>query len=259
MAAEKPFKPSARKLERARKEGQVLKAPILTSSIGLLAGILMTYWISRSSWVRNSLLIEYWFRDDFTYLYSKGLEAGLIVLVIVVLPLVSAGAVTMTAGALISGWVFTPSVLSPRASRLCPAKGLKRMLGGAKEVWQHLLRLVVLGFFLLYSVIEACKVLPVLVFSEVSLKYQFFGKLVFSTLFGGVLVLVAFGGIEFIFKKRAFWRELSMSKEELKREYKDQEGDPNLKAHRKSLHDAILRTDLISQIRKAKVVIVEKL
>ena len=72
------------------------------------------------------------------------------------------------------------------------------------------------------------------------------------------VVLILWGIADFGLKRRVFYRELSMSYDELKREVRDQEGDPHLKSARFAEHQSFLQQDLVARVRKSKVIIVER-
>jgi flagellar biosynthetic protein FlhB len=81
-------------------------------------------------------------------------------------------------------------------------------------------------------------------------------KLLFTLLFkvGGAFLLL--GAADFALQKKIFMKGLMMSKDEVKREYKEQEGDPHVKGHRKALHRALLRENATKRVPQANVVVV---
>ena len=65
-------------------------------------------------------------------------------------------------------------------------------------------------------------------------------------------------GSEFSFRWFSHRKKLSMSYDEARREAREQEGEPHLKAKRRGLHEELSRGAVLKGIRKAKVVIVER-
>jgi type III secretion protein U len=63
--------------------------------------------------------------------------------------------------------------------------------------------------------------------------------------------------LDLFLKRREYLTELSMSHDEMRRESKDEEGDPLVKSMRRSLHEQLLMQDLVKRVRKARVVVVE--
>ena len=64
------------------------------------------------------------------------------------------------------------------------------------------------------------------------------------------------GAADFILQKKMFMKNLMMSKDEVKREYKEDEGDPEIKHRRKHLHQEMLSEHMVNNVRKANAVIV---
>ena len=72
------------------------------------------------------------------------------------------------------------------------------------------------------------------------------------------LTSVFFGALEYLVRRKTFYRELSMSYAELQLEQKEDAGDPQVRAVRHALHQAMSLEELVSRTRKSKVVIVER-
>ena len=72
----------------------------------------------------------------------------------------------------------------------------------------------------------------------------------------GVL-FVLLGGIDYLYRKHQYYRELSMSTDEVRREFRETEGDPHFKAERSAIHEELLAQDVATRIRKCKVVLVK--
>ena len=71
------------------------------------------------------------------------------------------------------------------------------------------------------------------------------------------VLFVAAGGLDFLFQRWKFGRDQRMTKEEVKRDYKEMEGDPQIRSQRKSLHRQIGSFDLQQAVSSAKVVVTE--
>jgi flagellar biosynthesis protein FlhB len=80
--------------------------------------------------------------------------------------------------------------------------------------------------------------------------------LLFRLLFKVGGVFLVFGAADFAIQKKLFMNELMMSKEEIKQEYKEQEGDPHLKGERKHLQRKLLQEAAAKRVPEAKAVIV---
>jgi len=258
MAEQKAFKPSKKKLDKARKEGKVLKSPILAQSIAFIGCILCLNYLLSSTWVRSKLLVEYSLISGISDPFKIFAGAMKFSFWFVLVCLLVTAVVSIFAVSFQVGLRFEPSVLAPKASRLDIGGGFKRIFKGFKEVWQMLLRLsVLLVLFACFLVIFRNN-LPALIFSPITPKISLTGEILFSFLLWGSGVLLAFGALDYFFKWRDYFKELSMSHDEMRKEHKNSEGDPMIKSQRRAEHEALAMRDMVTKLRKSRVVIVER-
>jgi type III secretion protein U len=69
------------------------------------------------------------------------------------------------------------------------------------------------------------------------------------------LAYIGIAGFDYVFQKFQHTKQLKMSKDEIKREYKESEGDPQIKGKRKQLHQEMVMSDTTERTRKATVVV----
>jgi type III secretion protein U len=69
------------------------------------------------------------------------------------------------------------------------------------------------------------------------------------------LAYIAIAGFDYFFQKYQHIKQLKMSKDEVKREYKESEGDPQIKGKRKQLHQELMANSNVQRTRKATVVV----
>src|SRR5262249_36943778 len=81
-------------------------------------------------------------------------------------------------------------------------------------------------------------------------------KLMFGLLFKAALVFLVLGAADFLLQKRMHLKTLKMSKYEVQKEYKEDEGDPHIKHLRKQLHEELLSNDVMSKVPAADAVVV---
>jgi flagellar biosynthesis protein FlhB len=157
------------------------------------------------------------------------------------------------------GFNFVPSVLAPKLEKLNPVTGLQNILFKPKtylELVKNILKFTIV-FFLVYTILKSdLRDLVVSSRLDLSQTAAFVPKLLFDLLYkvGGIFVI--FGAADFAVQRKMYMNNLMMSKEEVKREFKEQEGDPEIKHHRKSLHMALLRDEAAKKVPTAKAVVV---
>jgi flagellar biosynthetic protein FlhB len=176
-----------------------------------------------------------------------------------VLPLGVAVAIAGTAGNLASGgWAMSPGALKPKGSKMNPIAGLKRMVD--KSVLQRLgmsLAKLVILLAVSWQVISS-RVPDLLALDGQS------GSEIATRAFSGIfelgvsiaILLAVVGLADWIIQRRNANNQLKMTKDEVKREGKEQEGDPHIKSQRKARARQLAFARMIDDVARADVVIV---
>jgi len=157
-----------------------------------------------------------------------------------------------------SGFNFTFSKLEPSLSKLSPAKVLKRWFS-FEGVFDLLKTLVKLGLVMLiawFVVRGALSGILGLHRAELPGFYAVLSTVAtsFAVKVGIAFALVA--AADYFFAWRRWKQGLMMTKDEVKREYKEQEGDPLIKGQRKALHQELANQQIIGETRMADAVVV---
>ena len=267
MTGDKTEKPTPKKLRDARKKGQVSKSTDLTQSVLFLTAAAV---LSFTGAALVEQLKAFMIESFSPRLLTGVLDTGSLVtrignastkFLLLSLPLLMGLAIAAIAAnfAQLQGLLFVPSALSPKFSKLNPVAGLQNILFKPKtylELVKNLLKFIII-FWLAYSTLSsALRNLIVSSRLDIAQIASFGPTLLFSLLFkvGGVFLL--FGAADYALQKKLFMKNLMMSKEEIKQEYKEEEGDPHVKGHRKALYMALLRENAVKQVPKAKAVVV---
>ena len=258
MAGDKPFKPSKKKLERARKDGKVLKSQVVTQAFGLGSTAISALYLIQASLVRNKILLEYLLLEGFKHpLESLWLAWG---------ELIKIGLGSLACGCCIStiveisqvGFHFESGILTPKASCFSLGAGAKKIFEGLKTSWLKLLNVIILGFslfcfFCLFAPASQRMFFHPMEQFPVGLKFWCLAAMSYLA-----AVFLGLGALEYFVRRKSFFRELSMSHEEVRREHKELEGDPYHKSARRAMHEAVMQQDIVARVRKARVIIVEK-
>lgn len=257
MAEEKSLQPSKKKLEKMRKEGKVLKSPLVTqtaSFLGCLAGL---YGYGLFAMERNKTLLEYCWLHGYARPAVCGDGVVREVLVASLATLASALLAAIIAEVWQVGFRVQPALSAPRMNRLDATQGMRKVVGGVKGVAGMLLRatllLLTFGWLLLEAwpgIVRSFFVVRSEVPSLITLPWHF-------VLWGGAVLLVC-AVAEYAGRYRAFYKEASMSHQEMRQEYKDDEGDPHVRAQRRQMHESLLMQEMVKRVRRSNVIVVEK-
>lgn len=260
---EKTEPASPRRLEQAREEGQVARSPEL-GTFAVLASGCGVLWLLGGQVAGNLTgLVEGGLNFDrgaaygdgalLQRLFTQGGDGVFAMLPVLGIVLV----VALVAPMLLNGWLISAKPLQPDFSRLNPLKGFGRMfsVAGLVELVKAISKASVIGgvaVAVIYHQVDAIvglagePVVPALAHAG-RLLLVIAGFVVF-----GMALIVA---IDVPFQIWNHHRNLRMSKEEVRREYKESEGDPQVKARIRSLQREAARKRMMAEVPKADVVV----
>ena len=263
---DKTEEPSARKLQQAREEGNVPKSPELPQALSLIGACALV--ALKGPDVCQTLaadLLPFIAHPEQFIGALDGGDGGLTIardLCLAVLPImIMILGVTMILGiagnVLQTGIMFVPKKLQPDFSKLNPLQGLQRMFGldSYIQFGKTVLKLIVTAFIVF--VVMKSRVTDVLVLSRGSpLLILPYAREVFIALAMAVCIFLFVGaGADYMIQRMRFMSKMKMSKQELKEEFKQQEGDPHVKAKLRQLRFEKSRRRMMANVAKATVVV----
>ncbi|MDX9993781.1 MAG: flagellar biosynthesis protein FlhB [Rhodocyclaceae bacterium] len=261
---EKTEAPSSRRLEQAREEGQVPQSRELTAFL-VMAGGAGGLW-GLSGWfvrhgenvMRSGLTLDRQEAFDTNAigmnLLSLGNEAIATLAPFFIVTLVAA----LLAPILLTGGIlFSPKALALKFDRLDPLKGVKRMISwqSIAEMVKGILKTLLLGGIVFWVVANERDNLFALLSQPLETALPAFGRMILYAFIGFVAGLAVIALIDVPFQLWRYYAGLKMTKEELRQEYKELEGDPQLKARIRSQQREIARRRMMSEVPKADVVV----
>lgn len=260
---EKTEEPTSKRLQDARERGQVARSRELTTFVGLLSGGALLLFGGGGLALWMSELVSRGLRFDRRDAFDTGaavsrlLELNLEALLNLLPLMLAVMVVVIIASLLLSGWVFSSEPVFPQASRLNPFAGIGRIfsINGLVELLKSVLKTLLIGtvalWFLWAHVEEWLQLSDGDLTGSVVSGLRRTGEGMVWVI--GTLALVAL--IDVPFQIWNFRKQLRMTKEEVKREAREQEGDPQIKARIRQLQRAAARRRMMANVPKATVVI----
>ena len=260
---EKTEPATPKKLEKAREDGQVARSPELTTFILLLVAAGGVWFMGSSlmgqllAVMRNGLRLERELAFDsqlmLPRLAQQVFDASLALLPLFLFLTVAALAAPM----LMSGWLFSAKALQPDFKRINPMSGLGRMFSKRSlvELIKALSKALVIGGVGTLILWHSRDAVLSLVSQSVEIGITSMGHLLglsFFIIAGSMLLIVL---IEVPFQIWDHAEQLKMTKEEVRKEMKETEGDPYVKARIRSLQREAARKRMMAEIPKADVII----
>lgn len=258
MSGDRSEEPTPRRLRQARERGQVPRSRLFSGSLVLAGGS------AGGALVLGDATAE--LRSWTATLLSEGaavpaaLHQALTLLVRACAPALG-GAVlaAVVAGLAASGWSPSTTVLVPRLERLDPIAGLRRLfswrmvaeLGRSLAVAALLLGAVAGGA---WTLLPSALRLPAVAATGAGLDLL---RPEAIRVWGRALFLAgAMGVLDLMLARRRHRRSLRMSRDEIRREHREQEGDPRHRAHRRAAHRQLLLSGRARGVKAASVVVV---
>ena len=262
---EKTEVPTEKKRRESREEGQVAFSKEL-SSAALLAGIVLTL-VATSPIILDAMrqLMSQIFRD---LAQSEELSIDSIftlsgeILSIILPAFAPFAAVIIFVGIFASvlqvGVLFTFKAIAPKFNKISPLTGLKRLFSSQSlaDFLKSMAKLIIVGFVGYLTYIEKITELNGLSVStpESILKYNF--TVVAEVAGKIVLALVAIAIFDYFYQRWHHEQQLMMTKQEVKDETKQTEGDPLLKARIRQIQREMSNARMMQEVPKADAVIV---
>ncbi len=260
---EKTEEATPKRREESRNKGQVARSNEL-SSVAILAAGLLALWIMGGHVMEGlSLFMVNIFTNGFSaQLDAVSIRSHLVDwgshYVLMVGPLVA----FLVAAALIVnyaqvGVLFAGEAMQPKLNRLSPFKGLKRIFSsrGLVELAKSLFKVGIVMYITYLTV--AAESDEFLAFSQMSVAqiFELSGDMIFTLGWRITLLLLVMAVLDYAFQRWDYERGLRMTKQEVKEELKQQEGDPMLRSRVRSLQREMSQRRMMDDVGQADVVV----
>ena len=266
---EKTEEPTAKKLEDARKEGQVAKSREIANGLGLLALFLLLKFMVGSIGTR--------FLESFSMVYNRipvicRLNGGtspmgdisillrtvMLRLLIILLPILLIGfAVAFISDLFQVKWRPTTKPLQPKFSKLNPLNGFKKIFSAQSlvELVKSIAKILLIALVSYSYIKDKGALLYALYDMSMMQAVNLIGETVIDLGIRISAIYMIIAGADFMYQKYKFKNDMKMTKQEVKEEYKNAEGDPEIKGKIKARMREASQRRMMQAIPKADVVI----
>lgn len=259
---DKTEQPTPKRLRDARERGEVAKSQDISSAVALLAfaGMLVPLWTYMMKQLLPYLItsIEHVHNyDNLLHDLPKLAIQAILVFMLACLPFFAIAVLIGVIGNVIQvGFLFSKKAIKPQFKKMNPIEGIKRMFG--KQTWMNLfktlMKFVIVIYLCYLKIKEAIPVLMNLSSVGAQKPLQFLLDFVTGLTIQIAIILVALAVIDYFFQRYSHRKNLRMTKQEVKEEFKQMEGDPQVKSQRKAKYQAMVR-NAIANVKDATVVI----
>ena len=250
-----------RRRQKAREKGQVARSRELAGALVGIAGLWVALWVSGGQlnawrgWLRN--WTDYAGHADFNPGTPVLFWTATATLEWIVAPLAVVWVLTVVSGLAQGGFVFAAEALTPKLERMSPAKKLGQMfsLAGLAPSAKSLIPVSVLLYLGISLVARDWQLLLHSGQMPVMALGQFAYQRAFEIGWKCSLVLLLWSGLDYLLQRQKLERDLRMSKQELREEYKDSEGNPAVKGRLRRLQRQMRRGRMLKDVEQASVVV----
>ncbi len=263
MSDDKTEEPSQKKIDDARREGNVWKSRDLSGAISFAVAMAVV----KGTWsgFETEIKTLFYFAiehishpTDLATATQQMIIMATIGLMTICLPIALASGIT---GAMLDflqvGALFTAKAVMPKLDKLNAINGLKNLVGKKQlvEMVKSIFKLSVTGNVVYRVVRDAMGMVVATTRGDSAMTMLVMGELVYRIVVRVTLLFLLFAIFDVWWQRRSYMKDQMMSKSDVKKEYKESEGDPHHKAKRKELHHEILEGAQMQAVKKADVVV----
>jgi len=261
---DKQFDATPRKLEQARKEGQVVKSKDFSTAIALLVMFSAIYALSPFIWEQIVQLYTLLYEQipnahlsgiGTTYIFTVTIKSAVLIIGPI---LFLAWLIAILADFIQVGPLVATAPLVPKLDKLNPTKYFKNIMSVKTlfELFKNIVKVILLGY-IGWSVYRA-HIETILMLAAIDNNFAVmieFGKLITDFIFKACIAFLLISAADYGVTKWKFLKDQKMSFKEIKDEYKNTEGDPNVKAALRQRRMQMLQQGMMDSVPDADFIV----
>lgn len=254
---------SSRRLEKAREEGQVARSRELSTFVMLVTG-LGGLWLTAVPMaerlghaLRSGMQFKRAAGFDSAFMLTQAAVAGREAL-LALLPLLAMLALAaLVAPLMLGGWLFSTQSLAPKFSKLNPVSGVARIFSSQSlaELVKACAKSLLVGGIAYWVISTDMDILLGLLTEPLHAALAHTVRLVAHCCMLMIASLLLVAAIDVPYQLWSYYRKLRMTREELKQEHKESEGDPHVKGLIRRQQQQMARRRMMADVATADVVV----
>ncbi|MEW6697244.1 MAG: flagellar biosynthesis protein FlhB [Bacillota bacterium] len=260
---EKTEQATPRRLQEARRKGQVPKSTDLNGALLLLVAGLFAL-LSKDSLISQTQKYFYTYFNSFiqhrqpdSHLVQLLIDFTVNVFAVFVPFFILLMVVALGVNLAQIGFLFAPEAVKPKLDKLNPINGLKNMFSGRAmfELVKSLMKIIIVGWVIYAAVMGEFTNLLAIFHSPPQTMLNQVLSVSLKVMLWGAAVYLGIALLDLIYQRYAFQKEMRMSVQEVKDEYKQTEGDPQIKGWLKRRQRQLLMNLVRKEVPQATVVV----
>lgn len=262
-SSEKTEEATPKRLRDSRKKGQVSKSKDLNTVVVLIAAFVALWAMSGYIWEQMQYAMEYSFtvvnmptltQEDFIRFAAVNFMQFLKAIIPLMLVVAVASVVV---NYLQIGSIFSADPLTPQLKRLNALENLKNMFKATTfiELIKNIAKITLI-FIIAYMVVKASLPMVLNTVTQTLPEFMIVTESVVEKFIIRVFVcFIAIAIIDLFVQRHQYKKQMRMSKDEVKREYKQDEGDPHIKGQRRQMHQELAMGDVRQAVASSDAVV----
>ncbi len=262
-SASKTEEPTPKKLEDSRKKGDVAKSQDVAQLASLLGafGVLAIGggWFMQDMAMRMLPFVQH--PEDIDLSPGGAMlvtqEAAYAAAPMLMAVLFAAAVAGFAGNVFQSGLIWTGEKMKPEFKKISPLEGFKKIFGvdGLVQFLKSVIKIVVTGWVAWLVLKSHAHEMGQLAALDVAAILPLTGEITRALFYAVLTFLAATAILDFIWQRIRFMQKMRMSREELKEEFKQSDGDPHVKAKQKQIRAERSRRRMMQNVPKATVVV----
>jgi flagellar biosynthesis protein FlhB len=260
---EKTEQATPRKLQKSREEGQVVKSIEIQSVLVLLSGLLALYgfgffyYKELLSVMRHSFIFHHIPEMNLSQCVTLIQKFGFRALIILSPIFTAVFIMALLSGFVQVGFVIALKAIEPSWSKMSMIKGFERLFSSKSffEAFKSIFKLTVIGLISWYIVKGETSKIKMLYSTNIDHILLYTLRVAFKIFFWVIIVMIFLALLDYLFQRWQFMNQMKMTKQEVKEESKQSEGDPQVKSRIKTLQYQAARKRMMQEVPKSDVVV----
>ncbi len=254
---------TSKRREETREKGQVPRSQEVVS-VGILVAALLLFYFGGSALLSKTMdVMTAGFReagqvnltqDSVTSIITNYIFKGFVIL----FPLLIAVLIAAILGNVLQfGFLFSSESLQPKFSKISPAKGFKRLFSirSIVELFKGILKVCIIGGVAYMIIRDEFDHLMPLADQSTWGMFSYIAGVCFKMLLAMTVVLVFLAALDYAYQRWEYEKSIRMTKQEIKDEFKNSEGDPMIKARIRRIQREMAQKRMMAEVPKADVII----
>ncbi|NLJ74407.1 MAG: flagellar biosynthesis protein FlhB [Firmicutes bacterium] len=263
FAGEKTEPATPRRREEARKKGQVAKSGEVGTAALVLGGFLALHLLGPMMFQHLQIIVQYFLQAvgewDGTV---PGLQAMFVFALVQTAYIVSPIFLILLVIGLLSqvgqvGFFVSPESITPKFSRINPIEGFKRIFSkrAIVEFFKSFFKIFVIGYIVYRQIRSSMDWLPAVGLVELTHSTALIGETIYSLAIRIGVFLLVIASIDYLYQRWEFEKSIRMSKQEIREEYKQTEGDPLIRSKIRQRQRQIASQRMMQAVPTADVIV----